>query len=111
MSGGSSNNQTRSYLMERFEALGVHPRGKLGQNFLIDLNLLHLLHESANLNEHDVVRGWNRNRFFDWRYGDESGAVVTVEIDSVMHEMAKQEHWDKNNIVSYLPIFSRIRIG
>ena len=24
--------------------------------------------------------------------------MVTVEVDSVMHEMAKQEHWDKNNI-------------
>ena len=55
MSLGSSNNQTRTYLMKRFETLGVHPRGKLGQNFLIDLNLLHLLHQSAELDKNDVV--------------------------------------------------------
>ena len=99
MSGGSSNNQTRSYLMERFEALGVHPRGKLGQNFLIDLNLLHLLHESANLNEHDVVLEVGTGTgSLTGAMAMKAGVVVTVEIDSVMHEMAKQEHWDKNNI-------------
>ena len=52
---GSSNNQTRTYLMRRFETLGIHPRGRLGQNFLIDLNLLRLLRDSAELDQNDVV--------------------------------------------------------
>ena len=56
MGEGSSNNQTRAYLMQRFETLGIHPRGKLGQNFLIDLNLLHLLHETANLDKNELVK-------------------------------------------------------
>ena len=32
--------QTRAYLMELFERIGLHPRSDLGQNFLIDLNIL-----------------------------------------------------------------------
>ena len=99
MSEGSSNNQTRTYLMERFETLGIHPRGKLGQNFLIDLNLLHLLHESADLDTNDVVLEVGTGTgSLTGAMSQEAGCVVTVEVDSVMHEMAKQEHWDKNNI-------------
>ena len=99
MSEGSSNNQTRTYLMERFETLGIHPRGKLGQNFLIDLNLLHLLHESADLDKNDVVLEVGTGTgSLTGAMSQEAGCVVTVEVDSVMHEMAKQEHWDKDNI-------------
>lgn len=99
MSEGSSNNQTRTYLMERFETLGIHPKGKLGQNFLIDLNLLHLLHESADLDTNDVVLEVGTGTgSLTGAMSQEAGCVVTVEVDSVMHEMAKQEHWDKNNI-------------
>ena len=99
MSEGSSNNQTRTYLMERFETLGIHPRGKLGQNFLIDLNLLHLLHESADLDTNDVVLEVGTGTgSLTGAMSQEAGCVVTVEVDSVMHEMAKQEHWDKDNI-------------
>lgn len=85
--------------MQRFETLGIHPRGKLGQNFLIDLNLLRLLYESAQLDKNDVVLEVGTGT------GSLTGAmaqlaavVVTVEVDQVMHEMAKQEHWDKDNI-------------
>ena len=99
MGEGSSNNQTRAYLMKRFETLGIHPRGKLGQNFLIDLNLLHLLHQSANLEPNDVVLEVGTGTgSLTGAMAQEAGVVITVEVDSVMHEMAKQEHWDKNNI-------------
>ena len=99
MSLGSSNNQTRTYLMQRFETLGVHPRGKLGQNFLIDLNLLHLLHQSAELDKNDVVLEVGTGTgSLTGAMAQEAAVVVTVEVDSVMHEMAKQEHWDKDNI-------------
>ena len=85
--------------MQRFETLGVHPRGKLGQNFLIDLNLLHLLHQSAELDENDVVLEVGTGTgSLTGAMAQEAAVVVTVEVDSVMHEMAKQEHWDKNNI-------------
>ena len=85
--------------MERFETLGIHPRSKLGQNFLIDLNLLHLLHESAHLEKNDVVLEVGTGTgSLTGAMAQEAGVVVTVEVDSIMHEMAKQEHWDKDNI-------------
>ena len=85
--------------MKRFETLGIHPRGKLGQNFLIDLNLLHLLHRSAELCENDVVLEVGTGTgSLTGAMAMEAGQVVTVEVDAVMHEMAKQEHWDKKNI-------------
>ncbi|MGI6401291.1 MAG: 16S rRNA (adenine(1518)-N(6)/adenine(1519)-N(6))-dimethyltransferase RsmA [Thermoguttaceae bacterium] len=99
MAEGSSNNQTRTYLMQRFETLGIHPRKKLGQNFLIDLNLLRLLHESAQLDKNDVVLEVGTGTgSLTGAMAQEAGVVVTVEVDSIMHEMAKQEHWDKDNI-------------
>ncbi len=99
MNAGSSNNQTRAYLMKRFETLGIHPCGKLGQNFLIDLNLLHLLHQTANLDQNDVVLEVGTGTgSLTGAMAQEAGMVITVEVDSVMHETAKQEHWDKNNI-------------
>ena len=85
--------------MERFETLGIHPRSKLGQNFLIDLNLLHLLHESAHLEKNDVVLEVGTGTgSLTGAMAQEAGVVITVEVDSIMHEMAKQEHWDKDNI-------------
>ena len=35
--------QTLSYLRNLFDERGLHPKNKLGQNFLIDLNLIDLL--------------------------------------------------------------------
>lgn len=99
MDEGSSNNQTRTYLMQRFETLGIHPRNKLGQNFLIDLNLLRLLRETAKLDKNDVVLEVGTGTgSLTGSMALEAAEVVTVEVDSVMHEMAKQEHWDKANI-------------
>ncbi|MCF0233761.1 MAG: ribosomal RNA small subunit methyltransferase A [Thermoguttaceae bacterium] len=77
----------------------MHPRGKLGQNFLIDLNLLHLLHETALLDKNDVVLEVGTGTgSLTGAMALEAGRVITVEVDAVMHEMAKQEHWDKDNI-------------
>ena len=36
----ASPRQTLSYLRSMFQAHGIHPKNKLGQNFLIDLNLV-----------------------------------------------------------------------
>lgn len=44
-----SSRQTQSFLRGRFAEIGIRPRSKLGQNFLIDLNLLHFLAEAGAL--------------------------------------------------------------
>ncbi len=94
-----SKRQTRTYLMKRFETLGIRPRQKLGQNFLIDLNLLKLLHESAELEPCDVVLEVGTGTgSLTHAMADQAAAVVTVEIDPVVQEMAKQELAGKTNV-------------
>lgn len=96
---GSANNQTRTYLMQRFETLGIHPRGRLGQNFLIDLNLLRLLRDSAEIDERDVVLEVGTGTgSLTGAMAELAAAVVTVEVDPIMHEMAKQELFGKTNV-------------
>ena len=96
---GSSDNQTRSYLMQRFKEIGIHPRGKLGQNFLIDLNLLRLLHDSAELEPNDVVLEVGTGMGSLTGLMSQSVArVITVEVDQVMHQLAKEELQGRENI-------------
>jgi len=96
---GSASNQTRTYLMQRFETLGIHPRSRLGQNFLIDLNILRLLRDSAQLDENDVVLEVGTGTgSLTGAMSEQAAAVVTVEVDPIMHEMAKQELYDRTNI-------------
>ena len=45
--------QTQSYLRSLFAENGISPQRRLGQNFLIDLNLLDVLLETA---QHDGIK-------------------------------------------------------
>ncbi len=92
MSTGSSSNQTLSFLLRRFEEAGIHPQTRMGQHFLTDLNLVRLLVRAAELGPDDVVL----------EVGTGTGsltalmaplvaAVVTVEIDRQLFELASEE--------------------
>jgi len=91
--------QTRSYLMKKFEAMGIRPQSRLGQNFLIDLNLLRLLHESGNITENDVVLEVGTGTgSLTAPMADKAAVVITVELDPVMQNLAKQELFGRENI-------------
>ena len=83
--------QTRTYLMELFERLGLHPRSDLGQNFLIDLNILEFIVETAELDDRDVVleigSGTGGMTAF---MAKEAAAVVSVEVDKNMYGLARE---------------------
>src|SRR5262249_46975683 len=51
----ASTRQTLSYLRTLFEERGLRPKNKLGQNFLIDLNLLDLVLRAAELTRDDLA--------------------------------------------------------
>lgn len=83
--------------MALFQQEGLHPRGDLGQNFLIDLNLLESIVAEADLGPDDVVlevgAGTGGLTTF---LAAEAGAVISVEYDPNMYRLA-------NEAVSHLP--------
>src|SRR5215469_3411836 len=74
--------QTRSMLMQLFERSGLHPRSDLGQNFLIDLNLIDFIVEQSELDGRDVVLevGTGTGGLTTALAGSVA-AVVSVEVD------------------------------
>ena len=55
MSGEESRGEPRQASLRRLRAFGVRPNRELGQNFLIDDNILRLIGEAAELEPSDVV--------------------------------------------------------
>ena len=84
--------QTLSFLMRRFEEAGIRPHNKFGQNFLIDLNLLHLLFDSAAVGPNDVVLEVGTGTgSLTTLLAQKAAAVVTVEVDPCMFQLAAEE--------------------
>lgn len=99
MSSGPSRNQTLSFLMRRFAEAGVHPRTQLGQNFLIDLNLIDLLVRAAQIGREDVVLEVGTGTgSLTAMMAQQAGAVVTVEVDREMHRLASEELESFDNV-------------
>jgi 16S rRNA (adenine1518-N6/adenine1519-N6)-dimethyltransferase len=92
--------QTLSFLLRRFEETGIRPHPKFGQNFLIDLNLLEILLESAAITRDDVVLEVGTGTgSLTVRLAQRAAAVVTVEIDPKMFQLAGEELHRFDNVV------------
>ena len=84
--------QTMTYLSKRFAEAGIRPVTKHGQNFLIDLNLLNLLADSADLSQNDVVLEVGTGvGSLTALLAERAAAVVTVEIDANLYHLASEE--------------------
>ena len=93
------NRQTVSYLSRRFEEVGLNPNKRHGQNFLIDLNLLHLLVRSAELDKNDVVLEIGTGMgSLTGLFAEAAAQVVTVEIDHHLYQLAAEELESFENI-------------
>jgi 16S rRNA (adenine1518-N6/adenine1519-N6)-dimethyltransferase len=81
--------QTLSYLREMFEARGLRPKNKLGQSFLIDLNLLELIVRTAELTPEDLaIEVGTGSGSLTARLCEQAGAVLGVELDPGFFELA-----------------------
>lgn len=100
MSGPASSHQTAKFLMRRFAEAGVDIKAKHGQNFLIDLNLLGILVDAAELGPRDVVLEVGTGTgSLTGLMAQRAAAVVSVEIDPQMHQLASEELIDLSNVV------------
>ena len=94
-----SPRQTLSYLHRLFESYGLEAKSKLGQNFLIDLNLVDLIVRAAELDRADaVLEVGTGTGSLTARLADAAGAVVTVEIDRALQPVAKEVVGERSNV-------------
>jgi len=84
-----SPRQTLTFLRERLAAEGIRPKHDLGQNFLIDLNLLHLLADAAAVGPDDIcLEVGTGTGSLTSILADRGAAVISVELDPRMHRLA-----------------------
>lgn len=83
--------QTLSYIRHLLQSRGLMPKNKMGQNFLIDLNLLEFIVQTAELDRQDaVLEVGTGTGSLTVRLSDKAGAIVSVELDPAFHKMATE---------------------
>jgi len=87
-----SDRQTLSFLSKTLQRAGLHPKTKYGQNFLIDLNLLDILIQGADLGPADVVLEIGTGMgSLTKTLAARAGWVITVEVDRDLQKIAAKE--------------------
>ncbi len=79
--------------------MGIRPATRHGQNFLIDLNLVELIVDSAELTSDDVVLEVGTGTgSLTAMMAERAAAIVTVEIDAHLFELASEQLIDLPNV-------------
>lgn len=85
--------------MQLFERHGFNPRSDLGQNFLIDLNIIEFVVEQGHIQPNDIVlevgTGTGGMTTF---MAQQARHVITVEYDRNMHTLASEATQNYDNI-------------
>ena len=90
---------TRRQLQELLFGAGLRPVRKLGQNFLVDLNLMRLLVDSADLSaSHTVLEVGCGTGSLTSLLAERCGAVVAVDIDAELVRIAECELIEYDNV-------------
>ena len=91
--------QTKHQIRQLLSSAGIRPNRRLGQHFLIDLNLMKLLVDSANIQKDDVVLevGCGTGSMTGL-LAQKAGRVIAVELDRNLAEIAEKQLADAKNI-------------
>lgn len=94
--------QTKQDIQKLLAGAGTTPNHRLGQNFLIDLNLMRFLIDAAHLTDQDVVLevGTGTGSFTEG-IAEHCGRVITVEYDDALYAVAKHRFESFNNIIPF----------
>lgn len=95
----AAQRQTVSYLQRRLAEVGIRPKTKYGQNFLVDLNLLELLANSAGVEPADVVlEVGTGTASLTEQLAERAVHVVTCEVDSQIFVLASERLGNRDNV-------------
>jgi 16S rRNA (adenine1518-N6/adenine1519-N6)-dimethyltransferase len=99
LSSRARQRQTLSYLHNLFAQHGLRPKPKLGQNFLIDLNVLDLILRAAELGPEDLILevGTGTGGLTE-QMADHAAAVLSIEVDPNFHSLAQELVGDRSNV-------------
>jgi 16S rRNA (adenine1518-N6/adenine1519-N6)-dimethyltransferase len=87
-----ASRQTISYLSQRLRDVGIEPNHRYGQNFLVDMNMLDLIANRAEIEADDVcLEVGTGTGSLTGRIAAKAFHVVSVEIDVRMHQIASEE--------------------
>ncbi|MCJ7729699.1 MAG: methyltransferase domain-containing protein, partial [Sedimentisphaerales bacterium] len=83
--------QTKRQIQQLLASAGITAKKRLGQHFLIDLNLMRLLVDSANISSSDIVLevGCGTGSLTE-AIASLAGKIIAVEIDSNLAKIAKK---------------------
>ncbi|MFA5291541.1 MAG: 16S rRNA (adenine(1518)-N(6)/adenine(1519)-N(6))-dimethyltransferase RsmA [Phycisphaerae bacterium] len=83
--------QTKTDIQRLLTEAGVEPNKRLGQHFLIDLNLMELLLTNAAITENDIVLEVGTGTgSLTGELAKRAGKLIAVECDEVLAEVTKQ---------------------
>ena len=91
--------QTKQQIQLLLESVGVRPNKRLGQHFLIDLNLMTKIVEQANIAKDDVVLevGCGTGSLTEL-LAETAHTVLAVEIDPTLAKIASQQLTENKNV-------------
>ncbi len=90
---------TKQQIQQLLTDAGISPNKRRGQNFLIDLNLMRLLTQTAHITKNDLVLeiGCGTGSLTG-ALAEKAGRVVAVEIDQNLAEIAKNQLSEYQNV-------------
>lgn len=91
--------QTKGQIRELLASAAVSPKKRFGQNFLVDLNLMRLLIDSAGIGGDDVILevGCGTGSLTQG-LAECAGYVIAVELDGALAEIAVRQLAEKDNV-------------
>jgi 16S rRNA (adenine1518-N6/adenine1519-N6)-dimethyltransferase len=91
--------QTKQQIQQLLTEAGVEPNKRLGQNFLVDLNLMRLLVDTANIGNEDIVLevGCGTGSLTQ-ALAERAGKVIAVEMDETLAKIAAKELANAGNV-------------
>lgn len=92
--------QTKHQIQQLLASAGVFPNKHFGQHFLIDLNLMCVMIDSARIGSDDIVLevGCGTGSLTEG-LAEQAGFCIAVEVDDTLAKIAQEQLAEKDNVV------------